>query len=278
MPEKVKTIEESLGFYVRTGAIIFLILAVLFILFMVFSIQRRRKMLLERRQIELQYEQAILQSQLEIQEQTLKNISQEIHDNVGQVLSLAKLNLNTMDVAKTEQLKGKIDNTLIQVSKAINDLRDLSKSFNTDNIAAIGLMRAIEYEMEMIRKTGSYKTVFDIDGNTKKLEPQRELILFRIVQEVLHNIIKHASASSVSVMAVYSDKDLELTINDDGKGFDLSALNRESENGSGQGIRNMHNRARLIGADFSIDSLGGKGTSVKIILPLDSNKITHHKK
>jgi|CXWL01.1.fsa_nt_gi signal transduction histidine kinase len=272
MPEKLKTIEQSLNYYVVAGAVIFLALAVLFVLFIVFSIQRRRKLLLEKKQIELQYQKELLQTQLEIQEQTLKNISQEIHDNVGQVLSLAKLNLNTMDIAKTEQLQGKIDNTLSQVSKAINDLRDLSKSFNTDNITAIGLVRAIESELEMIKKTDFLKTEFEHTGLRRKLEPQKELILFRIVQEALHNIIKHAGAQTVKVSAAYTDKELELQIMDDGKGFDLSPLNQEGETSFGLGLRNMQNRAKLIGADFSISSNTGSGTMVKIVLPFANHQ------
>ncbi|MEQ1677155.1 MAG: ATP-binding protein, partial [Chitinophagaceae bacterium] len=195
-------------------------------------------------------------------------------DNVGQVLSLAKLNLNTMDIAKTEKLQGKIDDTLSQVSKAINDLRDLSKSFNTDNITAIGLVRAIEYELDMIRKTDSLKAEFTITGSAKKLEPQKELILFRIVQEALHNIIKHAGAQTVQVLATYTGAGLELQVSDDGKGFDLSPLNHEGDTGFGLGIRNMHNRAKLIGAAFTMSSTAGAGTVVKINVPFENNQLT----
>jgi signal transduction histidine kinase len=239
----------------------------LFTFFMIF----RRNQNKRQRQID-QLNEEILKTQLEIQEQTLKNISQEIHDNVGQVLSLAKLNLNTMDIAKTEQLQGKIDNTLSQVSKAINDLRDLSKSFNTDNITAIGLVRAIENELEMIKKADSFKTEYDITGQIRKLEPQKELILFRIIQEALHNIIKHAGAKTVKVSIAYSDKELELQIADDGQGFDLSPLNKEGETGFGLGLRNMQNRAKLIGADFSMSSNTDEGTIVKIVLPFENTQ------
>ncbi len=232
---------------------------------------------LEKKSMTAEFQQILLQTQLEIQEQTLKNISQEIHDNVGQVLSLAKLNLNTMDINKTEQLKGKIDNTLIQVSKAINDLRDISKSFNTDNIAAIGLIRAIEYELEMIRKTGSHKAIFEISGTIKKLEPQKELILFRIMQEILHNVIKHAEAGTIHVFAAYTDKELELEITDDGKGFDPALLSNDGNSGLGLGIRNMQNRAKLIRAEFAVNSSSGKGTTVKITLPFENNNVIKSK-
>ena len=140
--------------------------------------------------IELQFQQTLLQTQLEIQEQTFKNISQEIHDNIGQVLSLAKLNINTMSEATPEILQEKINDSKDLISKAIQDLRDLSKSLNTDYITELGLIRAVEYELEMIKKTGNYKMQFDIEGKAIRLEKQQELIFFRIVQEALHNIIK----------------------------------------------------------------------------------------
>lgn len=256
---------------VIAGTILFLLLILFVFNFFFLYVKRRRQHAEDVMHMKYEFRQEILQSQLEIQEQTLKNISQEIHDNVGQVLSLAKLNLNTMDITKTEQLQDKIDNSLGQVSKAINDLRDLSKSFNTDNIAAIGLVKAIGYELEMIKKAGSHKTEFNITGAVK-LEPQKELILFRIVQEALHNIIKHAGAKTVKVSANYTDKELELQIADDGRGFDLSPLNKEGDTGFGLGIRNMQNRAKLIGADLSMSSSSDEGTIVKIVLPFEYNQ------
>lgn len=269
--------QSSIIQIIIVGTILLVLIGGFVVSFMFFYKNKQRVFQLEKKSMTAEFQQTLLQTQLEIQEQTLKNISQEIHDNVGQVLSLAKLNLNTMDITKTEQLKGKIDNTLVQVSKAINDLRDLSKSFNTDNIAAIGLVRAIEYEMEMIRKTGSHKTNFEIAGKTRKIAPQQELILFRIVQEVLHNIIKHAEAGTINVLVNYEDNNLELEINDDGKGFDIASLNMNSETGSGLGIRNMNNRCKLIGADLTMNSRTGKGTIVKIILPYENKGLIQSK-
>jgi signal transduction histidine kinase len=96
------------------------------------------------------FQQTLLQSQLEIQEQTLKNISQEIHDNIGQALTLVKLNLNTMDFDLNEQSNQKIITSKELISKAINDLRDLSRSLNTDIIADLGLQNAIEQELILV--------------------------------------------------------------------------------------------------------------------------------
>ena len=272
MSENYKSIQEGLSDYVRTGAIIFLLLALLFIIFIVFSIQRRRKMILEKKQMEYQYQQTLLQTQLEIQEQTLKNISQEIHDNIGQALSLAKLNLNTMPATDNETLQQKILNSKELVSKAITDLRHLSRSLDTDYVQEMGLQRAIEYEMEMIKKTGTIDTSLIVEGSLFRLDKQKELILFRIVQETFNNIIKHAGAKTLTVNINYAPALFTLAIIDDGKGMDLQPLSEEKNNNFGLGIGNMQSRAKLIGADFKMASSLGKGTEVKINLPIENKQ------
>lgn len=140
-----------------------------------------------------------MESKLEIQEQTLKTISQEVHDNIGQVLSLAKLNINTMAEATPEALTEKINDSRLLITKAIQDLRDLSKSLNTDYISEMGLLKAIEYEVDLIQKTVLLNIKLIIKGETYRLDPHTELIVFRIVQEALHNVLKHAQATLVKV-------------------------------------------------------------------------------
>lgn len=248
-----------------------LILLVIFIFLFVAENQRRKAVhQKEKKDIEIQFQQELLRAQLEIQEQTLKTISQEIHDNIGQVLSLAKLNLNTMEVDKREELQEKIIDSKRLVSKAIQDLRDLSKSMNTDNIEAMGLVRAVEYELEMMRKTG-YKTELNVNGTAVRLEPQKELILFRIIQEVLNNIIKHAEASLVRTDISYDTYEIRISVRDNGKGFDVTPLNETST--MGLGIRNMYNRTRLIGAAFEISSINGEGTAVSMAVPLNNHNL-----
>jgi signal transduction histidine kinase len=263
--------KNQLAGFIVTGTIVFSVLVTVIIIFL-FQIQKKnQKHIFEKQQLQSRYQQELLQTQLEIQEQTLKTISQEIHDNIGQVLSLAKLNLNTMETDKPEELKEKIIDSKKLVSKAIQDLRDLSKSMNTDNIEALGLVRAVEYEMDMIRKTG-FKTELNVEGSIIRLEPQKELILFRIIQEVTNNIIKHAEAASIEIKIAYTENELKIEVKDDGKGFDLSSLNENAKE-FGIGIRNMHSRARLINADFNMNSEMGKGTIVSIVVPLNNHNL-----
>jgi signal transduction histidine kinase len=110
-----------------------------------------------------------------------------------------------------------------------------------------------------------------VNGSLFRFDKQKELILFRIVQEILNNIIKHAKAEKIAVHIIYDLDKLQLTISDDGQGVNLTPLNENDRSGFGLGIRNMHNRAKLIGADFNMSSSIGKGTEVKIILPKEKN-------
>ena len=245
-----------------------LLLGFFLIVFVIIYRLRMNNYLKEKEQTRLLYEQTLLQTQLEIQEQTLKNISQEIHDNVGQVLTLAKLNLATTAV-EDEGAMGKIKTSQQLIGKAIQDLRDLSRSLNTDYVEEMGLLRSIEHELELLKKTESIQTSFSITGTTMKLDKQKELILFRIVQEAIHNVIRHAEAIRIDASVSFTDHAMEICIEDNGKGFDLKPLHDPGNRSFGLGIRNMHERATLIGSKFSIDSKPGKGTKLYLQIPLN---------
>ncbi len=266
MREDIQGLQGDVRSIIILGTIVFLILGAFIISFIFLYRYRKNKMLFEKEQMEISFQRELLRTQLEIQEQTLKNISQEIHDNIGQLLSLAKLNLATTDIEQKEMVQQKIHDSHHLVSKAIQDLRDLSRSLNTDYVSEMGLLRSIEYELEMIQKTGVIKTKLEVSGQVYKLNPQKELILFRIVQETLNNIIKHAKANVISIFVTHNPSYITLKITDNGRGFDVTDLdNPDRENVShGLGIRNMYNRAKLIGADFQLNSVIGKGTEVII--------------
>ena len=266
MPEK----DQDIRLIAIIGTALILFWSVLLIVISYLLKRKKYKYFKEKQELQAQFHQTLLQTQLEIQEQTLKNISQEIHDNIGQALSLAKLTLNTMLPVSDERLQQKILNSKDLVSKSISDLRDLSRSLDTDYVKEMGLQRAIEYEMEMMNKTETIETALIVDGTVIRLDKQKELILFRIVQETFNNIIKHAEASRLEVKVNYKPTEIELLIADNGKGVDLSPFCEQVNNTFGLGIRNMHNRAKLIGADFRMSSTLGKGTRVQIILPLET--------
>jgi two-component system, NarL family, sensor kinase len=232
-----------------------------------FSLLQKQK-LDEKLNLQNEFQQTLLRTQLEIQEQTLKNISWEIHDNIGQILSLAKLNLGTVDMNDPVTIHEKIDDSKNLISKAIQDLRDVAKSLNTDHIITLGLAKSIEQELEIIKKTGWFETIFETNGEIYKLEPQKELILFRIVQEAFNNIIKHAKAGIIVVKMNYEPDHFSLKIHDNGHGFDVDDPNITGDGATGLGIKNMWDRAQMIGAQLIIKSSAGEGTTIDIKLPI----------
>lgn len=216
------------------------------------------------RQRENAFKQELHNAQLEIQEQTMKDISWEIHDNVGQILSLAKLNINTMNFKEPALLQEKINNSSELVGKAIHDLRNLAKSLNTDYVTERGLINLIQNELEQVTNIGKHTTTLLQEGDSYQLSHQQ--FLFRIFQEVLNNAIKHSEATLITVKVCFMPLVFEIQIMDNGKGFDYAAL--PENNNSGLGIRNIKNRLKIIGGDCRIESKLNGGTTIFIKLPI----------
>lgn len=253
------------------GVIIFTSMVIFIILFIFLYQKRYYKHLHDTHKLQVQYEQTLLQVQLEIQEQTLKNLSLEIHDNIGQILSLVKLNLNTLvDRDTNTLLQAKVDDTKLLVGKAITDLRDLSRSLHGDKIIELGLQQSISNELKSLQNTGQYMTWMKTSGEPYRLENKKEILLFRIVQESLHNAVKHSLAKTITVNLLYKEKSFQLIIEDDGIGFDKKEL---SPVNTGIGLTGIQNRAELIGGIFSLHSSNNNGTRISIEIPWNQNSI-----
>jgi len=254
--------------------VLFIVLCFLVSFFMSYR-NRQTRYEMEVKAMKEQYDQEILRTQLEIKEQTLKNISEEIHDNVGQVLSLAILNLSAIELADREKAALKIERITDLVKKGVSDLRDLSKALDPDNITNVGLAAIIRFELDMLEKTGVYRTTFSVVGREEKLAAAREIVVYRIVQESLNNIMKHARGTEVEIRLAYTDEQLVISIADNGKGFEASMLETNDVHQIGAGIRNMKNRAILIGGMLEVKSVPLKGTQVAVTIPFVTKGIQY---
>ena len=236
---------------------ILVVLIVSFFIAIVLQYQKRRRHHVEQLvALKNQYQQELLRSQLEIQEQTLRTISHEIHDNVGQVLSLAKLQLHSLQ----QQGQHNLQPTTDLLFKAIADLRDLSKSLHPDRIAEIGLSESMRYDLLLLQKTNAIETQFDLSGTLLRLPPEKEILLFRMFQEMMNNVMKHAQAKLVTVKLQYGPTALLMSVSDNGCGF-------SHEVPSGIGFTSLRTRAKLLNAQLNIDS-DANGTRVALSVPL----------
>ena len=219
--------------------------------------------------IKKEYDQELLTTQLEIQEETFKTIGQELHDNIGQVLSVVKLSLAILPIEKEEPIYEGVYNIRQMLNKAIFDLADLTKSLHSDRIAQIGLCEAIGFELDNLKKAGLLQVTFDAPSDEQLTDSQKAIFLFRIFQENINNILKHSKATRVDVSISVSPKSLfVMKIRDNGVGFNVSEKQDKASSTSGGGLKSMVNRAKLIGGEISFQSSPGNGTTVTVALPL----------
>lgn len=215
--------------------------------------------------VKQKFEQEKIQTRLEIREHTFQNISQEIHDNVAQTLSLAKLNLSTINDDFTAEEQAKVTEAKNLVAKAIHDLRDIAKAINTDYIKSIGLTGAIDQQLKILRRSGIFKITYTVKGDEEMYDSSKELFIFRIIQELLNNIVKHANADMIELIIEYHTEEVTIRMADNGRGFDVNGLVSNQE--KGLGLASIHDRAKLIGGQLLISSERGKGTKIMLSVP-----------
>jgi two-component system NarL family sensor kinase len=256
---------QEITIIIIAGAVLFMVFAGIIIYFIFLDQKKKFHHAQDILTINEKYKAEMLSAQLEIQEQTFNQISQEIHDNVGQILSLAKVQINIMN--ESEDMNREMLNEVKQnIGKAMIDLRDIAKSLNSERIRSLNICSAVSNEAERINKSGIIHTDVLVEGSEREMDEQKKLILFRIIQESMQNIIKHANASQVWIMFNYLPGNLKIIIKDNGKGFDTEDATKKS---AGLGLSNIKTRVSLTGGTSNIESIHGKGTTITINMPYE---------
>ena len=217
--------------------------------------------------MEVTFNQNLLESRLEIQEQTLHQISEEIHDNIGQLLSSTKMLLGI-----TERNLDSIPDTLRTaeqtLGKAIQDLRSLSKSLNKEWLHQFNITDNLKMEVERVNTSRTIHAEYFTSTTFLPLQAEAQVMLFRIVQEALQNSIKHASAQHIVIRTLFGNEHITVTVEDDGAGMKTS-----DEIKNGLGMMNMQHRTKLLGGSIAWNALPEKGTQVLITLPVQQQNI-----
>jgi signal transduction histidine kinase len=218
------------------------------------------------------FNQSILQSKLEMQELTLDHISKELHANFSHLVSLININLAAAMPGSEGTIKKHIVEAKELAKQLMADLKTLSVSLNSDHMMKVGFKKALEKELSRLEKTGKYHITYYSSEDVARLPPEKEIILFRLCQEILNNIVRHSKATAVAVSLVRDLNCLLLTIEDNGIGFDPDIAREKSIEKSSTGLMNIAGRAKLVHADLTLESRPGKGTNVKVIVPLSEEK------
>ncbi len=267
MPETNADV-NVLTILITTGILLFLGVLVIYFLF---QYQRRRyKHQQELKDLKEAFNQNLLQSKLEIQEQTLEHIAKELHANFSHLVSVININLGTINPTKPAEMQERIAEAKSLAKQLMLELKALSVTLNTDHIMHTGFLTALENELNRLERTKLYKTILTKTGEEYRLRPENEIIFFRMCQEILNNIVKHAGAKTITVIVDYAPDLFTLQITDDGKGFDMAAAEKLSAEKGSTGLRNIQNRSRLIDAAVTTTSQPGSGTTTKVIIPIHS--------
>ncbi len=247
--------KEEILLLVYFITVIFLLVLFVVVFFIAFQ-RRKNKLLKERYESAQRYQTELANSRIEIQEQTLKNIAWELHDNIGQLLSVANMQLNILKQAVPGSFYIQIEEIKEVLHESVQEIRSLSKVLNNDVVLKNGLLTSLEVEMNRFKRLGYLEVSLKIVGEIVSISNASEIIIFRILQEFLSNVLKHAKASNLFVCLEYKEKTLEITASDDGIGFDPFLETSSS------GMETMKSRAALLNASFSIVSERGKGTQL----------------
>lgn len=242
------------------------ILVIFFISFFRIYQNTQFKNIQEKANLKAQFEQEILNAENEIQDATMKHISRELHDNVGQMLTLVKIQLNNLAEEAPENKK--INDSKEFISHAISDIRSLSKTLNSDHILLEGLEKAIEFELSRVKKLENFEVDLHSNLCQHTLDSKKEILIFRIFQELLQNCLKHSKAKKISVNLEQSNQCLNLELVDDGIGFDFEEKLNQNYLNKGSGLLNLKHRVNLMNGTLTFKKTSGVGTVAQITIPL----------
>jgi len=230
-----------------------------------FFIYRNRLNLLERKQ------QAEIKAMVATQEEERKRISRDLHDDVGTKLSALKLFVSSLHEkashVNNEEIKSLAKSSEQFITEAMQDVRQLLLNLSPAVLEEFGYTIAVEGLVNKINETKQIKFSLVVFGMKQRVHKEYELALYRITQELINNVLKHAEAQHVSLQIGQRDGKIILMIEDDGKGFDINTHR------DGYGLHNLDARTKLMHGNMNIDSKQGKGTSVLIKIPYNFNGI-----
>jgi signal transduction histidine kinase len=201
---------------------------------------------------------------LRVQEEERKHISRELHDETGQGLMVTRLYLGMLEAnLRSRSSQVKIREALAVVDRTIEGLRRMIARLSPLVLQELGLMAAIRKEAKDLSKNTGVKTRVAVPDDLGRLGPEAETAIYRVVQEALHNVAKHAQAKNVSIQMAREQGSVKLLVEDDGIGFTQKGVSR----GRSFGLAGMRERIAALGGTVRLRSSKGRGTRIEVIVP-----------
>ncbi|MBK6283049.1 MAG: sensor histidine kinase [Draconibacterium sp.] len=223
----------------------------------------------EQKITELEKEKLLLatQSILKGQEEERSRMAKDLHDGLGGLLSGVKLQLGAMkgNLILSEEHGRTFNHALSKLDESISEMRRVAHNMMPEALMKLGLQQALQDYCDGLSESQDFKINTEFYGLEKRMESSFEIVIYRIVQELLNNSVKHSGASTILVQVMRQDKNLTITVEDNGKGFDIDPVLK------GAGLINIRSRVDYLKGQLDIKSEPGKGTSVYIDCIIEDN-------
>jgi len=254
----------DLIYLIGLTSIVFLIAPFSLLIYINLYNRRKKRHKEEKEILKKSFENELLKSQMEVQEQTMQTIASNLHDNIGQLLSLTVVTLSSINLDEPLRVAEKVESAGQLAKRSIKELRQLSRLIYGQELMRTGLASAIDFELDYLKNAGLHTINFNSNYVIKEQQADNEIILFRIFQEILNNVVRHAYATTVDVDIDQTADQIKLGIKDNGKSFNIDEVLKQQK---GMGLFNIRKRVTLIGGNIDIIAVPDVGTEINIIVP-----------
>ncbi|MFD3001703.1 sensor histidine kinase [Pontibacter toksunensis] len=216
-------------------------------------------------------QQQLLEVTMQAQEEERRRVARDLHDEIGTMLSLVKLNLYQLSPVMegaSEELRAVERHIKQLLDEVIGSVRRISQDLMPVVLDKMGLQQALEALRRSVPDTSGVQVAFVCNDKSRRMAPKLELMLFRIVQELLNNSLKHAQASTISIELHLAEKEATMRYADNGVGFDYVEV---LQKGQGMGVVSLQSRVDLLKGKMKTRSLAGVGTQVEVIVPIQQS-------
>jgi two-component system sensor histidine kinase UhpB len=223
------------------------------------------------RELELSHERlrALSRRLFEVQEEERRRLARDLHDDVGQALTALKIQLESLARPGGElAARSRMDECVDTVQHTLERVRQLSLSLRPPQLDDLGLAAALRSHLDRQARVAGLQAHFEMEDPPQELAPDTETACFRVAQEAINNVLRHARARNLWVRLFTAGGRLAISVRDDGRGFDLESVRERSAGGASLGLIGMEERMALAGGSFELRSAEGQGTILLATFPL----------
>jgi two-component system, NarL family, sensor kinase len=249
---------------IAVGMFALLLLGGAIILFVLYYQKRMVQEKLQRQVMEIDFQKRMIEAALESQENERRRVAGDLHDSIGAMLSTIRLSFLTFARQHNGAQESVTENKKL-IDETIESVRRISRDLMPSTLEKFGLSQAVKDMCERFQSSTQLAISFTESGEPRSLGKKQDLMVFRIIQELINNALKHANASAIQVNFI-NDDSFTATVEDNGVGFDVEAHKLDKTSGKGLGLFNIENRARLAGADIQFSSEKGRGTKTTLTM------------